>query len=58
MKKMGIERLLDAVAPEQLEKARGFRGRIAGYENPVEYVNNMYGSHPDQGGDYFDLYRG
>ena len=56
---MGIERLLEAVPAEQLEKARRFKGKIAGYENPVEFVNNLYGCHPGQaGGDYFELYQG
>lgn len=34
--------------------AEEFRGRILAWPNPVEFVNNMYGSHPDDGGtEYF-----
>ena len=31
-----------------------FKRRMLEWPNPVEYVNNMYGCHPDDGGtDYF-----
>jgi len=31
-----------------------FKKRMLQWPNPVEYVNNMYGSHPDDGdNDYF-----
>ena len=34
--------------------AEEFRRRILAWPNPVEFVNNMYGSHPDDGGtEYF-----
>lgn len=32
-----------------------FKKRMLQWQNPVEYVNNMYGCHPgDDNGDYFD----
>jgi len=32
-----------------------FKRRMLQWPNPVEYVNNMYGCHPDDGGsDYFN----
>jgi hypothetical protein len=34
-----------------------FKARMLMWRNPVEYVNNMYGSHPDDGAgdnDYFE----
>lgn len=31
-----------------------FKKRMLEWSNPVEFVNNMYGSHPDdEGGEYF-----
>ena len=34
--------------------AEEFRRRILAWDNPVEFVNNMYGSHPDdRGAEYF-----
>lgn len=30
-----------------------FRRRMLEWPNPVEYVNNMYGCHPDGDRDYF-----
>ncbi len=39
---------------EESSDAAEFRRRILAWPNPVEFVNNMYGSHPDDGGtDYF-----
>jgi len=32
-----------------------FKKRMLAWENPVEFVNNMYGSHPgDDGNEYFE----
>jgi hypothetical protein len=32
-----------------------FKERMLSWTNPVEFVNNMYGSHPDDdGSDYFN----
>jgi len=38
---------------EQFEKVQTFKRRMLQWSNPVEYVNNMYGAHPDGDGDYF-----
>mgnify|MGYP006307767491 CR=1 FL=1 len=33
-----------------------FKRRMLEWDNPVEYVNNMYGSHPDDDGNlYFEV---
>jgi hypothetical protein len=33
-----------------------YKKRMLEWSNPVEYVNNMYGSHPDDGNnDYFKV---
>ncbi len=51
---MGIGKMLESVPRENLEKAQVFRKRLLTYQNPVEFVNNMYGCHPDDtGGTYF-----
>ncbi len=35
-------------------KVQLFKQRMLNWQNPVEYVNNMYGSHPgDDDSDYF-----
>jgi hypothetical protein len=31
-----------------------FKERMLKWNNPVEFVNNMYGSHPDDDREYFD----
>jgi len=56
---MPVNDMLGKVDSKLLEKARGYKERIAGWESPVEFVNNMYGCHPDQkGADYFkEVYR-
>lgn len=38
------------VAPKEIQKAMSYREKIANHSNPVEFVNNMYGCHPDEGG--------
>ena len=39
---------------ENATKSAEFKRRMLQWSNPVEFVNNMYGSHPDDGGtDYF-----
>lgn len=38
------------VSSEEIKKAREYKERIAKHNNPVEFVNNMYGCHPDEGG--------
>ena len=36
------------------ERVLKFKKRMLEWNNPVEFVNNMYGSHPDDGNnDYF-----
>ncbi len=43
-----------AISAEQMQKVQLFKSRMLQYSNPVEFVNNMYGCHPDgEGGDYF-----
>ena len=36
-----------------------FKKRMLAWDNPVEYVNNMYGCHPNEAGiDYFkEIYK-
>jgi hypothetical protein len=42
------------LAREESDHVEEFRKRILKWSNPVEFVNNMYGSHPGiDGGDYF-----
>lgn len=37
------------------ESVERFKRRMLDWDNPVEYVNNMYGSHPDHSGsEYFE----
>jgi hypothetical protein len=51
---MGIEKMLERVPQEKLEIAQAFKKKLLEYQNPVEFVNNMYGCHPDEvGGNYF-----
>ncbi len=51
---MGIEKMLKNIPKGDLEKAKEYKRRLLNYENPVEFVNNMYGCHPDdKGGTYF-----
>jgi len=51
---MGIEKMLDRVPQEKLVEAKEFKKKLLEYQNPVEFVNNMYGCHPDEaGGNYF-----
>jgi len=39
---------------EKADKVLEFKKRMLAWGNPVEYVNNMYGCHPDdQNNDYF-----
>ncbi len=47
----------DAAAPTIAERARR---RMLQWKNPVEYINNLYGAHPDEnenedGDEYFDF---
>lgn len=35
----------------KLEKIKEYKKRMLIWNNPVEFVNNMYGSHPDDSGD-------
>ncbi|HUW43811.1 MAG TPA: hypothetical protein VMV95_02540 [Bacillota bacterium] len=39
---------------KQEKNVQVFKTRMLKYKNPVEYVNNMYGCHPGEQGDYFD----
>ena len=51
---MKLEKELGDVSPEQEARVMKYKERMLRYENPVEFVNNMYGCHPDdRGGDYF-----
>ncbi len=51
---MEPENIFSTVSAEKLEMAKRFKERILSYPNPVEFVNNMYGCHPGEGGtDYF-----
>ena len=57
---MGIEKMLEQVPKGRLEVAQQHKERMLRYRNPVEFVNNMYGCHPNDGsGDYFQvIYKG
>jgi len=37
------------------QAAREIRRRMLVWPNPVDFVNNMYGCHPGEDGDYFDV---
>ena len=51
---MGLEKQVLEVSPEQTARVNKYKARMLSYANPVEFVNNMYGCHPDnEGGDYF-----
>ena len=50
---MELENIATEVFLEQMKKVQLFKNRMLEYENPVEFVNNMYGCHPDGGRDYF-----
>lgn len=53
---MAIEKMLENVPKEKLDKAQIFKIRLLLYRNPVEFVNNMYGCHPDDmRGTYFQV---
>ncbi|RME55171.1 hypothetical protein D6777_01300 [Candidatus Woesearchaeota archaeon] len=54
---MSVEKILANVPMEKLERAKEFKLRLLQYQNPVEFVNNMYGCHPGEDGndDYFGL---
>ncbi|MFC1648827.1 hypothetical protein ACFL1B_05195 [Nanoarchaeota archaeon] len=47
---MNIDKLLEEMPKEKLERAKEFKERMFRHPNPVEYVNNMYGCHPGDGG--------
>ena len=56
---MKLENIATEVSLKQMEKVQLFKARMLEYENPVEFVNNMYGCHPDgNGGDYFNTIYG
>ncbi len=38
---------------ESRDEAVKFKKRMLEWPNPVEYVNNMYGCHPDDDGDEY-----
>jgi len=38
------------VSPKEIKKAKEYKERITNHSNPVEFVNNMYGCHPDESG--------
>ncbi len=45
----------NAPAVKNKDSVLEFKRRMLKWSNPVEYVNNMYGSHPDdENNDYFD----
>jgi hypothetical protein len=49
-----LESIASQVTSEQLATAGKFKEKMLAYENPVEFVNNMYGCHPDDSDrDYF-----
>jgi hypothetical protein len=59
-KKEGITRITSShrrhQAKKDLEDALKFKKRMLQWPNPVEYVNNMYGCHPDDdGNEYFKV---
>ena len=48
--------LTDLEKDRNLNNVLKFKKRMLQWSNPVEYVNNMYGSHPDDdGGEYFKV---
>jgi len=56
---MKLENIATEVSAKQMEKVQLFKSRMLQYENPVEFVNNMYGCHPDgDNGDYFNAIYG
>ena len=55
--KKRLEKKVEQEDP-QIKKVQLFKSRILQYENPVEYVNNMYGCHPDGGRNYFEIIYG
>lgn len=42
------------VSPAEVNRALEYRGRIANSGNPVEFVNDMYGCHPEGDKTYFE----
>ena len=42
------------VSPAEVSRALQYRERIAESSNPVEFVNDMYGCHPEGNRDYFE----
>lgn len=53
LKEMQCDDVVETSGQEKAD-AEEFRRRILAWSNPVEFVNNMYGSHPDDGGtEYF-----
>lgn len=56
---MKLENIATEGSSKQMEKVQLFKSRMLQYENPVEFVNNMYGCHPDGGDrDYFNTIYG
>ncbi len=52
--KMKLEKLASEASSETMARVQKYKARMLSYANPVEFVNNMYGCHPDsKGGDYF-----
>lgn len=46
----------DVDAAKNLEEVHKFKKRMLEWPNPVEYVNNMYGCHPDNNdNEYFQV---
>lgn len=47
----------DQTIEEYFENVIKYKKRMLEWDNPVEYVNNMYGSHPDNDphDKYFDV---
>ena len=51
---MRLQSTLAQVPAKKLAAAKKYRERMLQYNNPVEFVNNMYGCHPSEdGSDYF-----
>lgn len=51
---MELEKIASEASPKQRERVEKYKARMLSYANPVEFVNNMYGCHPDdEGGNYF-----
>ncbi len=54
---MKLEKISGRLSEKQVERAEEFRKRMCEWANPVEFVNNMYGCHPNpcpnSEGDYF-----